>query len=100
MYIKNIMLSANVSDFRKEMKKYLDHVTEDFETLIINRGKGKGAVMISLSEYNSLMETMYLLSSKANADNLYDAIQQEKEGKVVVKDLDELCKLSSSKKPG
>ena len=100
MYIKNIMLSANVSDFRKEMKKYLDHVTEDFETLIINRGKGKGAVMISLAEYNSLMETMYLLSSKANADNLYDAIQQEKEGKVVVKDLDELCKLSSSKKPG
>lgn len=94
------MLSANVSEFRKEMKKYLDHVTEDFETLIINRGKGKGAVMISLAEYNSLMETMYLLSSKANADNLYDAIQQEKEGKVVVKDLDELCKLSSSKKPG
>jgi len=100
MYIKNIMLSANVSDFRKEMKKYLDLVIEDFETLIINRGKGKGAVMISLSEYNSLMETMYLLSSKANADNLYEAIQQEKEGKVVVKDLDELCKLSSSKKPG
>lgn len=100
MYTKDIMLSANVSDFRKQMKKYLDHVTEDYETLIINRGKGKGAVMISLDEYNSLMETMYLLSSKANADNLYEAMKQEKEGKVIVKDLDELCKLSSSKKPG
>jgi antitoxin YefM len=100
MYIKDTMLSANVSDFRKQMKKYLDHVTEDYETLIINRGKGKGAVMISLDEYNSLMETMYLLSSKANADNLYEAMQQEKEGRVMVKDLDELCKLSSSKKPG
>ena len=64
------------------MKKYLDYVTEDYETLIINRGRGKGAVMISLDEYNSLMETMYLLSSKANADNLYEAMQQEKEGKV------------------
>lgn len=100
MYIKNIMLSANVSDFRKEMKKYLDLVIEDFETLIINRGKGKGAVMISLSEYNSLMETMYLLSSKANADNLYQAIEDVRDGKVVKKNLDELWNYSSEKKRG
>ena len=84
------MLSANVTDFRKELKKYLDLVTEDYETLIINRGKGKGAVMISLDEYNSLMETMYLLSSKANAMNLYKAMKDLKEGRVVIKDIDEL----------
>lgn len=94
------MLSANVTDFRKEMKKYLDLVIEDFETLIINRGKGKGAVLISLSEYNSLMETMYLLSSKANADNLYQALEDVREGKVVKKTLDELWKYSSEKKRG
>ena len=99
MYIKNAMLSANVSDFRKEMKKYLDLVIEDFETLIINRGKGKGAVMISLDEYNSLIETMYLLSTKANRDSLYEAIQQVKEGKLIEKDLDELCESSSKKRP-
>jgi antitoxin YefM len=90
MYIKSNMLSANVTDFRKELKKYLDLVTEDYETLIINRGKGKGAVMISLDEYNSLMETMYLLSSKANAMNLYKAMKDLKEGRVVIKDIDEL----------
>lgn len=84
------MLSANVTDFRKEIKKYLDLVIEDFETLIINRGKGKGAVMISLDEYNSLMETMYLLSTKANRDSLYEAMEQIKEGKVVVKELKDL----------
>jgi antitoxin YefM len=100
MYIKNIMLSANVTDFRKEMKKYMDLVIEDFETLIINRGKGKGAVLISLPEYNSLMETMYLLSSKANADNLYQAMEDVREGKVVKKTLDELWKYSSEKKRG
>jgi antitoxin YefM len=90
MYIKSNMLSANVTDFRKEIKKYLDLVIEDFETLIINRGKGKGAVMISLDEYNSLMETMYLLSTKANRDSLYESIKQIKEGKVVVKELKDL----------
>ena len=68
MYISSKMLSTTMSDFRKEMKKYLDLVTKDFETLIINRGKGEGAVMISLAEYNSIMETMHLLSTKANAD--------------------------------
>jgi len=90
MYIKNKMLSANVTEFRKEIKKYLDLVIEDFETLIINRGKGKGAVMISLDEYNSLMETMYLLSTKANRDSLYKSMEQIKEGKVVVKELKDL----------
>ena len=84
------MLSANVTEFRKEIKKYLDLVIEDFETLIINRGKGKGAVMISLDEYNSLMETMYLLSTKANRDSLNESIKQVKEGKVVIKDLNDL----------
>ena len=56
---------------------------EDNETLIIKRGVVKWAVMISLEEYNSIMETMHLLSSKANADRLYESIQQMKEGKVV-----------------
>ena len=90
MYKINNMLSASMSDFRKEMKRYLDLVTEDFETLIINRGKGKGAVMISLDEYNSLMETMYLLSTKANRDSLFKSMEQYKEGKVVTKDLNDL----------
>ena len=79
-----------MSDFRREMKKYLDLVTDDFETLIINRGKGKGAVMISLDEYNSLMETMYLLSSRKNADRLYESMQQIREGRVVVREMKDL----------
>ena len=81
------MLSANVTDFRKEMKRYLDLVTEDYETLIINRGKGKGAVMISLDEYNSLMETMYLLSSKANADSLHKSVNQFEKGQFSEREL-------------
>jgi len=43
--------------------------------------------MISLDEYNSIMETVHLLSSKANADRLYDSIKQIKEGSGVSKEL-------------
>jgi len=77
------MIAANYTEFRTELKKFLDSVELDNETLIIKRGAGKGAVMMSLEEYNSIMETLHLLSSKANADVLYESIQQMREGKVV-----------------
>ena len=77
------MIVANFSEFRTGLKMYLDSVEDDNETLIIKRGSGKGAVMISLAEYNSIMETMHLLSSKKNADRLYESIQQMKYGKTV-----------------
>ena len=81
------MLAANYSEFRGGLKKFLDSVELNNETLIIKRSKGKGTVMISLDEYNSLMETVHLLSSKANADRLYESIQQIKEGNTVSKGL-------------
>ena len=49
-----VMLVANVSDFRKDIKSYLDKVAKNFETLIINRGKDDSIVVMSLDEYNSL----------------------------------------------
>ena len=81
------MLAANYSEFRGNLKKFLDNVEFNNETLIIKRGKGKGTVIISLDEYNSLMETVHLLSSKANADRLYESMQQMRNGKTVSKDL-------------
>ena len=44
------MLIASVSDFRKNIKSYLDKVSKNFETLIINRGKDSGIVVMSLTE--------------------------------------------------
>jgi antitoxin YefM len=81
------MIAANYSEFRINLKDYLDSVEDDNETLIVKRKTGKGAVMISLDEYNSIMETVHLLSSKANADRLYQSIQQMKTGKKVSKGL-------------
>lgn len=83
------MIAANYSEFRTDLKKYLDSVEDNNETLIIKRKTGKGAVMISLDEYNSIMETMHLLSSKKNADRLYESIHQLKSGKIVRPKLEE-----------
>ncbi len=88
MYIDiNIMLTTTLSDFRKDIKKYLDNVTANFETLIINRGKDTGVVIMSLDEYNSLTATQHELSSKSNELRLDSAIEKIKTGNSFQKDL-------------
>ncbi len=82
------MIAANFSEFRTGLKSYLDSVEDDNETLIIKRKSGKGTVLISLDEYNSIMETLHLLSSRRNADRLYESIQQLKSGKTIRPKLD------------
>ena len=81
------MLTTTISDFRKDIKRYLDKVTENFETLIINRGKDSGVVIMSLAEYNALNATNYELSSKTNERRLDTAIEKLKNGNSFTKDL-------------
>jgi len=81
------MITATISDFRKDIKKYLDRVTENFETLIINRGKNNGVVIMSLDEYNSLTATSYELSSKLNEQRLDSAIEKLKSGESFEKNI-------------
>ncbi len=80
------MIAVNYTEFRTGLKKLLDMVEDNHETLIIKRGSGKGTVLISLEEYNSLSETFHLLGSKANAARLYESIRQMEEGIIVVND--------------
>ena len=81
------MLTTTLTDFRKDIKRYLDRVTENFETLIINRGKDRGIVVISLEEYNSLCATQHELSSRANEKRLDAAIEKLKSGNSSVRKL-------------
>jgi antitoxin YefM len=81
------MLAANFTEFRTGLKDYLDNVEYNNETLIIKRKSGKGTVLISLDEYNSIMETLHLLSSKKNATRLYESIEQMKTGNKIQKPL-------------
>jgi antitoxin YefM len=82
-----IMITTTISDFRKDIKHYLDRVTENFETLIINRGKDTGVVVISLDEYNSLRSTQHELSSKMNEQRLDSAIEKLSRGEAFQKEL-------------
>ena len=81
------MLITSISEFRKDIKEYFDRVTNNFETLIINRGKNSGVVIMSLEEYNSLMATNHELSSRKNGERLDAAIEKLKTQKTFTKEL-------------
>jgi antitoxin YefM len=71
---------VNYTEFRLNLKINLDAVTQDAQTIIINRGKNDNAVLISLKEYNSMLETIHLSSSEKNLQRLNEAIEREKAG--------------------
>lgn len=81
------MITATISDFRKDIKEYFSKVTENFETLIINRGKNSGVVVISLEEYNALVTTQYEMSSDKNKARLDSAIEKFKKEDTFAKEL-------------
>jgi antitoxin YefM len=69
------MTTVNYTDFRANLKSWLDKVIDDVSSVVIKRKGGKDLVLISLDEYNSLKETTYLLSGK-NREVLLHSIQE------------------------
>jgi antitoxin YefM len=72
------MQVVNYTQFRTNLKATLDRVTYDDDTVIVSRGSDNDAVIISLREYNSIQETLHLLSSKNNRERLLRAIERDK----------------------
>ena len=75
------MKVVTYSHARNALKSVLDDVLQDADMTIISRRDAEGdAVVMSLDYYNSLMETLHLLSTPANAAALARAIQQDRAG--------------------
>ncbi len=75
------MRTANYTDLRANLKGYIDAVVDDCDTVIINRGNGKGVVVISLDEYNSIKEAEYIMSSPETMAAIRQGEEDIKNGK-------------------
>jgi antitoxin YefM len=82
-----IMRVVSFSTARNNLKTVLDAVVQDVEATVITRRDAEDAVVMSLDSYNSLMETVHLLRSPANAAHLDKSIAQYQDGKTQRRDL-------------
>jgi antitoxin YefM len=78
---------VSYSDARANLKQVMDRVIEDRTEVIVTRQKAEAVVMVSLSEWNSISETLHLLSSPKNAERLRQSIEQMDVGKGTERDL-------------
>ncbi len=78
---------------RQNLAATINRVIDGHEPVIITRQKAGAVVMMSLEDFNSMNETMYLLSSPANAERLHKSIADLEEGKGRAVDLADLKKL-------
>lgn len=74
------MQIASLSELRKNMKHLMDRTQERHEPLIITR-KNSHMIMMSLEDYNSFEETLYILNSPKNAQRIFSSIEQLRMGK-------------------
>lgn len=72
---------------KKQLDELIDRVILDAEPTILCNEQGKQAVLMSLDEFNSWQETLYLLSNPANAEHLRKSIAQANSGKKSVREL-------------
>ena len=73
---------------RNALKSVLDGVVRDADATIISRRDAEGdAVVMSLDSYNSIMETLYLLSNPANAAHLARSIAELRAGQAAPRSL-------------
>lgn len=75
------------SDTRANLKQVMDRVVDDCSPVVVTRQKAEAVVMVSLRDWNSMEETLHLLSNPANAARLREAIQQLEAGEGVEREL-------------
>lgn len=75
------MIATSYSTVRQHFKEFCDKATNGFETIIITRERGENVVMLSESEYNNLMENLYVRSNPTYYNELLQSIEQLKRGK-------------------
>ncbi len=83
------MKTTSVSDFRANIKRYLDAVILDADSVVINRGN-TGAVLISLDEYNSIKGTETILASEKMSRAVQKGLDEIERGEFVDVDIDSL----------
>ncbi len=81
------MNAVTLKEAKQNLELLINRVIEDAEPAILCTDAGQKVVLVSLDEFNSWKETLYLLSNPANAAHLRKSIQEARAGEVDEKEL-------------
>jgi antitoxin YefM len=74
----NAVLTAQAS---RNLDRLIGKIIADAEPAILLNDKGEKAVLMSLEEFTSWQETLYLLTNPANAEHLCSSIREAETGR-------------------
>ena len=77
------MRIVTYSEARNNLKRVLDQVLIDSDFTIISRRNADDMAVLSLEQFNGLMETVNLLKYPVNASHLNEAVSQYKQNKTL-----------------
>jgi antitoxin YefM len=83
-----MMQAILYSQARNNLREIINKACQNFEEFVITTKDKQSAVLISQEEYDSMKETLYLLSSRNNRERLLDAMEQIEDAKFTKKELD------------
>ena len=94
------MGQVNFTDLRGNMAAHFDRIEADRTELIVTRQNHEPMVILALSEWEGMLETLHLLSTPANADRLLRSIAELEAGRGEVPDLLEEGRSCFRRMPG
>ena len=83
------MIAINYTLARQNFKEFCDKTVNDFETIIITRERGENVVLMSESQYNNMLENLYIRSNAKDYNELLESMEQLKKGQGKVRELAE-----------
>ena len=81
------MLAVNYSEIRNNLKEYCDRTIDNLETVLITRKNDRNVVMISLEEYNNLVENAHIMSDANYYQDLVQRAKDVEDNKIIQRDL-------------
>ena len=91
------MARVSYTDLRGNLAKYMDDVCDSRDALTVTRQNARSVVMLSEEEYESILETLHLLRSPANAAHLQRGLKEFESGNAIERNIVTPKKTSASR---
>ncbi|MDR1017765.1 MAG: type II toxin-antitoxin system Phd/YefM family antitoxin [Lachnospiraceae bacterium] len=81
------METISYSNFRQKLRSFINKINDDAERLTVTTNDNQNIVVMSETDYNAWMETLYLMSSKTNRERIDSSINQLNDRKGTIHEL-------------